>query len=376
MTGSRLGRAEASFSLLVPSGREAEEKSMSASAARLASPPQEIEIKLELDPRAAPGLGQVSLIRGVQGRAEAQSTVYFDTDRLDLRGTGLSLRVRSVDGCRIQTIKAQRSAAAGLFDRAEWEREIDGYGPDLAAAAGTALERVLSEDGVRAGLRPVFTIRVDRMTYPLEGPAWAAELTVDQGVVEAGERASALCELELELKQGRPTDLFAIARTLCAEVPARLGVRTKADRGYALVENKPLMAAKAKDSGVAPGMTAAAAFQAIGRACLHQLLSNERVLRETRGPEAVHQMRVAMRRLRAAMSLFKAMLADERQDAIRSELRWIANVLGAARDLDVFMADVLDPVRKKHPGEPGLEELAASFQARREQSYERALAAV
>src|SRR4051794_30576188 len=158
MTGSRLGRAEASFSLLVPSGREAEEASVSASAARLASPPQEIEIKLDLDPRAAPGLGQFSLIRGVQGRAEALSTVYFDTDRLDLRGTGLSLRVRSLDGRRIQTIKAQRSAAAGLFDRAEWEREIDSDGPDLAAA-GTALERVLSEDGVRAGLRPVFTIR-------------------------------------------------------------------------------------------------------------------------------------------------------------------------------------------------------------------------
>ena len=123
-------------------------------------------------------------------------------------------------------------------------------------------------------------------------------------------------------------------------------------------------------------MTTAAAFQAIGRACLHHLMSNERVLSETRDPEVVHQMRVAMRRLRAAISLFKDVLADERRDAIRSELKWISNELGAARDLDVFIAKTLEPVRKKHPDEPGLEFLVRSFQEQREQAYDRALAAV
>jgi len=106
---------------------------MSTGAGRAMEPPREIELKLELDPRAAPGLGQASLIRGVQGRAEALSTVYFDTDRLDLRAAGLSLRVRQADGRRIQTIKAQRSATAGLFDRAEWELVERGCPPPLAA---------------------------------------------------------------------------------------------------------------------------------------------------------------------------------------------------------------------------------------------------
>ena len=87
-------------------------------------------------------------------------------------------------------------------------------------------------------------------------------------------------------------------------------------------------------------------------------------------------MRVAMRRLRAAISLFKDVLADERRDAIRNELKWISNELGAARDLDVFIGKTLEPVRKKHPDEPGLESLVRSFQEQREQAYDRALAAV
>jgi CHAD domain-containing protein len=78
-------------------------------------------------------------------------------------------------------------------------------------------------------------------------------------------------------------------------------------------------------------------------------LSNERILSETRDPDVVHQMRVAMRRLRAAISLFKEMLADERRGAIRSELKWISNELGAARDFDVFIAKVLQPVRRDAP---------------------------
>ena len=81
-------------------------------------------------------------------------------------------------------------------------------------------------------------------------------------------------------------------------------------------------------------MSAARSFQVIGFSCLQHLLANEPVLRETRDPEAVHQMRVAVRRLRAAISIFKAMAADERGDAVRRDLRWLATQLGEARDLD------------------------------------------
>jgi inorganic triphosphatase YgiF len=46
-----------------------------------------------------------------------------------------------------------------------------------------------------------------------------------------------LSELELELKRGAPPDLFAFAKALAACLPLRLGIRTKAERGYALLED-------------------------------------------------------------------------------------------------------------------------------------------
>jgi len=142
---------------------------MNRGVARAAEAPREVELKLELEPHEAARVGETALIRGVEGRTEALSTTYYDTERLELRGAGLSLRVRLTDGRWIQTIKSQGGAAAGLFDRNEWEQEIDGDGPDLAAATGTALEPLLDISGVRDGIRPIFTVRVDRVTYPLSG---------------------------------------------------------------------------------------------------------------------------------------------------------------------------------------------------------------
>jgi CHAD domain-containing protein len=133
---------------------------------------------------------------------------------------------------------------------------------------------------------------------------------------------------------------------------------------------------KAKPVALTPQMTTAAAFQAIGRGCLHHLMANEAVLRARRDPDAVHQMRVAMRRLRAAISLFGEVVADDARDPLKDELRWISGKLGEARDLDVFLAKTLAPLRERHPEASELGELAASLEARRDEAYGQALAAV
>lgn len=349
---------------------------MRAGQAGAAEAPREVEIKFELTAGDAARLGRTALLGDVIGRTAALSAVYFDTADHALRQAGISLRIREAGGLRMQTIKARRDRAASPFDRDEWEQEIAGDAPDLTAAAGTALEPLLADGRVRAGVGPVFAVRVERTTYELDRDGSAAELTLDQGRIEADGRIAELCEVELELKRGEPSDLFAAARALSDEVALRLEVRSKAERGYALLENKRPKAVKAtKDLPLSPGMTTAAAFQAIARACLLHLVANERIA-QTRDPDVVHQMRVAMRRLRAAVALFKDVLADDRRDAIRAELKWAASELGAARDLDVFLAGVIEPVRREHPGEAGLAELADAFRARREAAYDEALAAI
>ncbi len=345
---------------------------------------KEIEIKLELDPEALPRLKDASLLRKIEGKtdgiptayAEAFSTVYYDTPDLDLRKAGLSFRVRREGSRFVQTLKAATSEAGGLLDRSEWETEIATDQPDLQAVAGTPLEKLLSKHGAERELRPAFTLQIERTTYPLHTDAWEIEVTADKGVVEAEGRSADLCEVELELKRGRSSDLFDAARILCEELPARLGVMTKADRGYKLLGNKSAKAVKAKGSPVAPGMSVAQAFQAIGRACLHHLMSNERQIAATRDPEVLHQVRVAIRRLRAAISLFKHFLADDPRNRISADLRWVSVELGKARDLDVFLDRYVEPLLAKHAEDASLSALRDSVAARRERAYEAALDAV
>ena len=62
---------------------------------------------------------------------------------------------------------------------------------------------------------------------------------LDCGEVVAGERRSPVCEIELELKSGDPAALFAFARRIDAVVPIRLGVLSKAERGYGLADAAP-----------------------------------------------------------------------------------------------------------------------------------------
>lgn len=341
-----------------------------------AKSPTELELKLEFDPADLGRLrDELRRRSGRDGKRQTLETVYYDTRRFALKDAGVSLRVRRHGKRRIQTIKAGNGAGAGLFARAEWERDIEGEAPDLAAAAGTALEPLIAGAKPKK-IKPVFALRVERDLFRLRQDRSDVEASLDQGIVEADQRSEPLSELELELKRGAPPALFAFARNLAACLPLRLGIRTKAERGYALLANKPLEAVKAKPVALAPDTTVAAAFQAIGRACLHHLMANEAVLRTRRDPDAVHQMRVAMRRLRAAISLFGDVVADPARDPLKGELRWISSALGEARDIDVFLAKTLAPIRERHAEMPELGELATWMAARGDEAHGQALAAV
>ena len=119
----------------------------------------------------------------------------------------------------------------------------------------------------------------------------------------ADRKSSPLCEVELELKRGQAADLFELAKKLAEEVPVQLAVKSKADRGYALLTSERPAAIKAAPVALVPDTDVQCAFQIITRACLHQLLANRPVMLDS-DPEGLHQMRVALRRLRAAISLF------------------------------------------------------------------------
>jgi triphosphatase len=101
---------------------------------------------------------------------------------------------------------------------------------------------------------------------------------------------------------------------------------------------------------------------------LRQFSINEECLRAGIEPEAIRQARVAIRRLRAAFSMFKDIVGGDDACKVRKGLKWISDLLGKARDLDVFVDARLMVNKLEHPDVPGFEELTQKVESKRNDS--------
>lgn len=333
------------------------------------NPPQEVELKLEVAPSE---LEKVLAHPLFSERSDGLTTqtlhsTYFDTPDHALRQAGISLRVRRKGDQRIQTIKAACSPDGIASARSEWEHEVDGDSPDYTLAEQTDLKPLLEQSGT---IEPVFHVTTERILHNISFERSKVEVAADNSKVEGKERTISFGELELELKDGTPADLFKLALALSTATPLRLSFKTKAERGFETVTGEQPTRVKAPPVVLKRKMTSAAAFQLIGASCLQHLMANEAIVRHAPEADAVHQMRVALRRLRAAITLFKTVVEDEQRDPIRAELKWMANVLGEARDLDVYISKVLEPARDEHSNDEGYQNLLAEYQRRRDEAYQ------
>lgn len=290
----------------------------------------EIELKLEMSPADADRLIGSELFANDAKVAKLVST-YFDTSEHAVAKAGYSLRIRRSGKTRIQTIKADGPAAAGLFVRTEWERAVDGDVPVLDHT--TPLPTVLG--GEAAAVAPLFEVKVERRKWTVVEEGTKIEVVLDRGEAVSGDRSEPICEIELELILGDPSALFGFARKINSVVPVRLGVLTKSERGYRLDAPEPV-SIKAAPSALEADASAADAFKRIIQSCIRQFRMNEALLLAKRDPHALHQARVAIRRMRSAFSIFRPMIGDDGQ-GLRDELQWLASMLGDARDVDVLL---------------------------------------
>jgi inorganic triphosphatase YgiF len=339
--------------------------------------PREIELKLTVAPADFAVLQTHPSFQELLGqpiKVEMLKAVYFDTKDFVLRDHSVTLRVRREDDQFVQTIKSAVAESASLLERHEWKQTIPSARPDLEAAATTPPGAVFSRE-VCAALRPAFETKIERTLYRLAEGTKGIDIAWDQGEIVAGNRSTPVHEIELELKYGERAALFDLAQAIMAAVPAELAFASKAERGYQLIEGK-IGRVVATDETSLPGTaTTGLGFQAIARDCLHHLVANVPGMR-ARDPEALHQMRIALRRLRTAISLFSDVVADRQVSAIKTELKWLSNAMSPARDLDALLGEVMKPLRKQHPGHRGLASLHRSFNRRRLEEYRHAAEAV
>ncbi|WP_042302791.1 CHAD domain-containing protein [Paraburkholderia kururiensis] len=135
--------------------------------------------------------------------------------------------------------------------------------------------------------------------------------------------------------------LFAAARDALAALPAFVQLTDYADRTCRNRVGAALTAVRAGGVDLSGARTQREALAIIGRNVAEHWFGNETGVRDAADTEFVHQMRVAQRRLRTAMRLFKGWADEAWADRIEPDLKWLGKLLGNARDRDVFVDSTL-----------------------------------
>lgn len=350
-------------------------------AARAAPPSQpvmrEIELKLAATPDILRRLRKLPVLAaGAEGpwRSETLRAIYYDTAERSLAAAGIGFRVRRSGRRIVQTVKTAGEAGAAA-DRREAEAPLLSEVPDPRLIPDPELRQIVL-DHAGGGLVPVFETEIRRQKRILVRDGSRIEVALDLGEIRNTTVAEPVAEAELELREGTPGALFALARDLVeAEPVLTVALASKAERGHALGTPAVPEAVKALPLALDAGTGAGPALARAVHNCLAQVVANDAAVRAGK-PGGVHQMRVALRRLRAAMAAARVLGAAGAPAAVEAEARDLSLTLGEARDWDVFAAEILAPVRAAFPAEPGLMDLAARAETARAQAWGTLLKAV
>ncbi len=338
----------------------------------------ETELKLVLPARFAARVARHPAVESVAtqpAKAARLLGVYYDTPKFDLCSAGIALRLRRSSAGWTQTVKWGGSALGGLHQRGELETLVPAQQLDFTALSHPELAAVFASASVQKRLKPVFVTEFDRVSRVLHIGDSDVELSVDRGEIVSGTAREPLCELELELLGGDVAVLFDLAASLLTELPLRPCNRSKAERGYALAGQQKA-AVKAAAVTLAHEMSVGQSASTILASGLEQLQANEHGMLIGRDPEFLHQMRVAVRRLRSALSAYSAMLPSEPFDMLKAELKWAGSRLGVARDWDVFLTELLPPLQRERRQDASILGLARSAQGLGERANRAARSAV
>jgi len=335
--------------------------------------PQETELKLWLHPDDVDAFLDHPRLRRARPVRLTLHTLYFDTPDLKLAKRGVALRVRKSGRLWVQTLKTEGDQSGGLSKRLELETPVGGPVLDFTQFPGKIVDKLVPVKR-RACLSPVYETRFIRTAWNLRTPDGSRiEVALDVGEIVAGKRKQPICEVELELKSGKPEALLALADVLAQKILLIPYEPSKAARGALLAAGLKPRPVRAADPVLEKKMPVCAGFAAILRADLSQLQANLPGLLLENDPEYCHQARVAIRRLRSAARLFRKLCPIP--DAQLAEIAALGDALGRLRDADVFVLETLPRIQAGlSPEQFGL--LSRRARARRRAQRGATLAAV
>ena len=293
---------------------------------------REIEQKLAVDPSFV--VPTITFLDGSEIRMRELPTqnlraVYFDTQDLRLARQGITLRHRSGEDQTMWTLKLPvDSSTITMRD----EINFDGESPEVPVEAA----RLVTAYARGSELIPVARLRTRRRRWMIanEGGTDLAELVDDEvSVIDGGEIVSRFREIEIEAREGGESHLKQLSLVLkeagaVVAEPIPKAVRALGPRATAPPDLPTPPEAGPDDP--ASLVVRAAIARGVGR-----IVTNDPGVRQN-DVEAVHQMRVGARRLRSDLRTFQPLVHSYWAGPLSEGLRWLVDLLGTVRDIDVF----------------------------------------
>jgi triphosphatase len=337
----------------------------------------ETELKFHV-PKSSIASFEKALQRGAT-QTLALKALYFDTAGRHLARQKIALRLRLENDQWIQTLKM--STSESFFTRIELNHPRPGPDLDLSVYACTPAEPLIAH--LSEPLAVCYETQVSRLMRLIRTPVGVVEIAYDRGFVRADALDLPICEVELELKQGEIATLFSLASQWQRDHGLMMDARSKSERGDLLARlnhklkeidiqgtenpshlkamevDKFWSARNAKSIALVADMSAIQGLQCVMAECLDQIIRNSAVLAhiDTLGihaldtTEHVHQLRVGIRRMRTAWSLFRD-LCELPTQAQRDGIKKYFALLGGSRDNNVLLNDLLPMLMEA--GQPAL----------------------
>jgi triphosphatase len=220
-------------------------------------------------------------------------------------------------------------------------------------------------------LVPLFQVETTRRAYSVQAGGSRGEIALDETSIPVpgpGEPVQ-LRRIEVEVREGAPDGLVAFVRELESGTGLRPATLTKFQAGLLGTGMAPPPPPEFGPIDAGPSQTLGEVACAALRKQFQAFLRSEPGTRMGDDPEDLHDMRVATRRMRAALSVFEEALPARGMRA-RQELGWIADALGAVRDLDVQLERMerwlAESTGEDGPGQDAVEASAQILAALRE----------
>ena len=328
----------------------------------------EIELKFQIPPESKASLEE--FIKSKGGTSKRLRAKYFDTDTKLLARSNIALRLRKEGQVWYQTLKVSPQAAA-VVRHEDTVRLVTPPGTEPVVDTSrhsysdqwAKFDKALKHDAAQA-LKPLYETDLKRLSVDLRTRRGLINYAIDTGSISNVQKETdplhlalghtveplklPVKEIELELVSGSNMALIEAGTRLVRDYGVWLDVRTKSMRGDSLAKAKLIMApAKAQSVKITDDLSLEEFFETVRKECVRHALVNASQLASEEGysPEHIHQLRVALRRLRTALKLFSRVQNFEVQ-TWSDQAKFLAAQLGKNRDIDVMSESIWPELRK------------------------------